>query len=238
MVADPPDGADGYTPTISEEYVEQLRRWHETAYSEGKTAGAAERSFEYLGLTIVVPPDVMPITPVSHLLGESVQATARPGDRVLDMGTGSGVNAILAAKAGASVLAVDINEHSLVAARDNAERNGVDDLVEVRYSDVFSEVEEAFDLIVFDPPFRWFTPRDLFEAAMTDTGYQAMTRFFREAHGHLSPRGRMLVFFGTSGDLGYLEQLMAEEGYHFEVVAKDGGARDGWTVEYLTFLVE
>ena len=238
MVAGRPGPDDAYTPTIPAEYVEQLRRWHERAYSEGKAAGAVDRSFEYLGLTIVVPPEVMPITPVSHLLGESVLARARPGDRVLDMGTGSGVNAILAAKSGASCLAVDINERALAAARDNAERNGVGDLVEVRYSDVFSEVQETFDLIVFDPPFRWFTPRDVFEAAMTDPGYQAMTRFFREARDHLSPGGTMLVFFGTSGDLGYLQQLMSEGRYHFEVVARDAGVRDGWEVEYLTFLVE
>jgi release factor glutamine methyltransferase len=39
----------------------------------------------------------MPVTPVSHLLGEAVLAHVRDGDRVLDMGTGSGVNAVLAA---------------------------------------------------------------------------------------------------------------------------------------------
>ena len=80
------------------------------------------------------------------------------GDTVLDMGTGSGVNAILAAKRGARVVAVDINPHVLEAARDNARRNNVAGLVEVRYSDVFSAVEEQFDLIIFDPPYRWLWP--------------------------------------------------------------------------------
>ncbi|WP_201760755.1 MULTISPECIES: methyltransferase [unclassified Nonomuraea] len=41
------------------------------------------------------------------------------------------------------------------AARDNAGRNNVVDRVEIRHSDVFSE-SRPFDLIVFDPPFRWF----------------------------------------------------------------------------------
>ncbi len=57
----------------------------------------------------MVPPEVMPVTPVSHLLGEAVLAQVREGDRVLDMGTGSGVNAVLAAIRGAEVLAVDTN---------------------------------------------------------------------------------------------------------------------------------
>jgi release factor glutamine methyltransferase len=185
----------------------------------------------------VVPAEVMPITPMSHLLGEAVLAEVRPGDRVLDMGTGSGVNAVLAASKGASVLAVDINPRAIETATANAHANGVADRMEVRHSDVFSDVAETFDLIVFDPPFRWFRPRDLLEAAMTDEGYQAMTRFVRQARSHLSPDGRMLIFFGTSGDLGYVQKLLAEERFAAEVVASDKLTKDGWTADYFTFRV-
>lgn len=230
-------GGSGHRPRMSAERAAQIRRWHERADAEGRAAGAATREFDYLGLTIVVPPEVMPITPVSHLLGEQVLAYAREGGRVLDMGTGSGVNAILAATRGASVLAVDVNEAALDAARANAARNGVADLVEVRRSDVFSSVEGRFDLIVFDPPFRWFPARDRFEAASTDGGYRAMTAFFRGAREHLEPAGEMLVFFGSSGDIDYLYELMAAAGFGWEVVALDGGERDGWPVEYRTHLV-
>jgi release factor glutamine methyltransferase len=145
------------------------------------------------------------------------------------------VNAILAASKAANVLAVDINPVALRAARANAERNGVAERVEVRYSDVFSEVGGTFDLVVFDPPFRWFRPRDMLEAAMTDEGYRAMTTFFRHLRSHLCPGGRALIFFGTSGDLGYLQQLVADCGFVSEVVAQDELTRDAWRVEYFAF---
>jgi release factor glutamine methyltransferase len=45
----------------------------------------------------------------------------------------------------------------------------------------------------------------------------------------------MLIFFGTSGDLGYLQRLMAEERFTVEVVARDDLVRDGWRVEHFTF---
>lgn len=229
--------ANGFEPTVSPEFADQIRRWHELAFEEGKAAGVETQYFDYLGVSIEVPPDVMPITPMSHLLGEAVRSQARAGELVLEMGTGSGVNAVLAAKTGARVVAVDINPRALEAAISNADRSGVRGLVEVRRSDVFSSVNESFDLVVFDPPFRWFAPRSLLEAAITDENYQAMTRFFRQARHHLLPSGRMLIFFGTSGDLGYPRRLIAEERFTATTVARDTFERDGWTVEYLTLLL-
>jgi release factor glutamine methyltransferase len=146
-------------------------------------------------------------------------------------------NAILAATRGAQVVAVDTNPKAIQAARANAGRNGVAEWVEVRSSDVFSQVGGTFDLIVFDPPFRWFKPLDLTETAITDEGYRAMTSFFRQARRHLAPDAGMLIFFGTSGDIRYLKRLMAEQGFSWAEVARLEGQRDDVPVDYVTFKV-
>ena len=228
-----------YEPMMDVADVERIRQWHERALAEGVAVAATEpiRTFDYLGLTLVIPAEVHPINPVSHLLGEAVLAEAHPGERVLDMGTGSGVNGILAATKGARVVAVDVNPYALDAARANADRNGVADRVDVRESDVFAGVDGVFDLIVFDPPFRWFTPRDVRELASTDTNYRAMTEFFAQAGHHLTPAGRMLIAFGTSGDIAYLRRLIGANGFDAAVVASLAGDRDGVPVEYCTFRV-
>ncbi len=220
---------------VTDEQAERIRQWHEKAYRARKTATGGGQTIDYLGRKLVIPPEVMPITPVSHLLGGAVLAEVREHDRVLDMGTGSGVNAILAASRATDVLAVDLNPDAVEAARRNVERNGVADRVEVRHSDVFSAVGGEFDLIVFDPPFRWFAPRDRTETATTDENYRAMTEFFRTARRHLTPAGRMLIFFGTSGDLAYLKHLADEAGFRREVVARHQQDNDGWPVRYFTF---
>ncbi|MFC5816374.1 methyltransferase [Nonomuraea harbinensis] len=225
-----------YEPTLPPEHVERIRRWHERAYAAARAeAGDDGRTFHHLGLTLHVPPQVQPIAGMSHPLGEAVLAEARDGDRVLDMGTGCGVNAILAASRSRDVVAVDVNPHAVEAARGNAARNGVADRVTVLESDVFAAVEGDFDLIVFDPPFRWFAPRDLLERATTDAGYAALTRFFRDVRGYLRPGGRVLLFFGTTGDLPYVRRLVGEAGFAATEVSREELVRDGWRVEYVTF---
>ena len=47
----------------------------------------------------------------------------------------------------------------------------------------------------------------------------------------------MLIFFGTSGDIDYLQRLMTEEGFAWTVVAQLAGEKDGVAVEYSTFRV-
>ena len=155
---------------MSAERVAWIREWHQAAYEAALDEGEGGQHFTYHGLELDVPADVMPITASSHLLGDAVRERAHPGSRVLDMGCGCGVNAILAAREGARVLAVDVHEGAVIATRANAAANGVAGRVEARVSDVFSSVEGEFDLVVFDPPYRWFEPRDPLEAAMSDPG--------------------------------------------------------------------
>jgi release factor glutamine methyltransferase len=225
---------DEYVPRVSDEYAERIRAWHESALAAMKHEAGNGQIFNYLGLTLSVPPQVQPITGMSSLLGEAVRAEVRSGDRVLDMGTGCGVNAILAAEICSEVVAVDTNPIALDAARANAARNAVAARIDFHHSDVFEAVDGVFDVIIFDPPFRWFAPRDLLETAVTDENYRALRTFFRELHNHLAPGGRVLLFFGTSGDMEFVTQLIAASGFRAEVVNSRRLHKDGYQIEYVT----
>jgi release factor glutamine methyltransferase len=220
---------------MPDDQARAITRWHEDAYAAMKAEAGTGQRFTYLGLDLWVPAEVMPVTAMSRLLGDAVVAEVRGGDRVLDMGTGCGVNALLAARVSASVVAVDVNPVAVEAARANAEANGLADRVEVRHGDLFDTVPEAFDLVVFDPPFRWFPARDLLESAITDPDYRTLTTFFGQVRDHLRPGGRLLMFFGSSGDLAHFRTLAARAGFVPEVIGRRDLERDGHRVEYLTF---
>jgi release factor glutamine methyltransferase len=218
---------------MSDEHVREIRAWHEANYESAEHTRGSTTTF--MGRALVVPPEVHPPQGVSDMLANAVLAEVRDTDRVLDMGTGSGVNAILAASKSTNVVAVDVNPFAVDCARENAERNGVSDRIDVCESDVFGSVDGRFDLIVFDPPFRWFTPRDLRERATADENYASLTAFFRDVGDHLTEDGRVLVFFGTSGDLAYLQHLIREARFRAETVASRDLIRDSQTVSYFAY---
>ena len=195
-----------YEPNFSAERMERLRRWHDETSIELHRLGAHD--VRYLDLDLHVPEHVFAPTPTSDLLGREVRARVSPGDRVLDMGCGAGANAILAAKVTHDVVAVDVNPHAIAATAANAARNGVADQVRCMQSDVFDDVDGDFDVIVLDPPFRWFAPQDLLERAIADESFETLGRFASEMGDRLRPGGFVLLFFGTSGDVDHLDGLL------------------------------
>jgi ribosomal protein L11 methyltransferase len=88
--------------------------------------------------------------PSTRLCLTLLEAHLRPGDSVLDLGTGSGILAIAAAKLGAaSVLARDIDPVAVEAARENVARNGVDHAVRVEEGSLpEAGAKTRFDLVL------------------------------------------------------------------------------------------
>jgi len=217
---------------MSAQRARRLRKWHEDAYREIQ-AGLPRRIF-HLGLELCVPEDVFPPAGDGsfHRL---IRDEVRPSDRVLDMGTGCGIGAILAAAQSSDVVGVDVNPKAVAAATDNAARNGVADRVRFVESDVFEAVEGGFDLITFDPPFRWFKARDLLELSTADESYRALTAFMTQARDYLRVDGRILLHFGTSGDIDYLYQLINAAGFEKEVLATEELTKDNLAVTYYVF---
>ncbi|TXS52873.1 HemK2/MTQ2 family protein methyltransferase [Streptomyces sp. t39] len=89
----------------------------------------------------------------TRLLAEAVhRAPPRPGSDVLDLCTGSGALALVAAAYGARVTAVDLSEQAVAAARLNSARASLP--VRVVRGDLFEPVARCrFDLILCNPPY-------------------------------------------------------------------------------------
>jgi release factor glutamine methyltransferase len=157
------------------------------------------------GMPFVVTPSVFnPKVPrTGEFLASQIDSRLVPRDcEVLDMGTGSGICAVFAARHARRVVAVDINAAAVRCAGINALLNDVEHKIDLRHGDLFAPVlEERFDLILFNPPFVQGPPRDDRDRAWRSN--DVAERFAAGLAAHLKPAGSALVLLSTFGD-GYV----------------------------------
>lgn len=116
----------------------------------------------------------------------------REGDRVLDLGCGSGVGSVFCAPKAREVVAVDISAAAVENAEENCRRLGLGNVTVLR-SDMFSRVEGRFDLILANPPYVAADFESDEEQFATSTRYLPL--LFAGAGDHLASNGRLLVQF-------------------------------------------
>ena len=168
---------------------------------------------EFYSLSFRVTPDVLIPRPETEFLVMALLDLARSRPQsdpitVCDVGTGSGIIAVCAAKhlPGARVLAVDISPAALEVARENVRAHGVEDRIELVESDLLAAVpaERRFDFVVSNPPYvtraemetlspevRDFEPHAALLAG--DRGTEVIESLIPQAADHLPPGGHLLV---------------------------------------------
>ena len=156
--------------------------------------------------------------PTTALCIRELESLVRGGMEVIDVGTGSGVLAVTAAKLGASrVTAVDNDPTAVRIAGENVQKNHVEDIVSAGRSDLLKSVEGKADLIVAN--------------IIADI----ILRLFDELHAHWKPGGRLLaggiiserVADVTAGALAHgfaIEKVVEDSGWAVMVIAAGEGA--------------
>lgn len=131
------------------------------------------------------------------------------GERVLEMGCGTGIIALHCARAEADVTAVDSNPMAVACTRRNAEANGL--AMKVILSDLFSEVEGSYDRIVFNPPYLPVEEEGLLESSWAGGvgGMMVVRRFLSEATDHLAPEGSIYLLVSSKMDERALREVLS-----------------------------
>jgi putative serine/threonine protein kinase len=149
----------------------------------------------------------------SFLLEKWVQKLAR--GRVLDMGTGSGIQAQAAAgqKRVKSVLAADIDP----AVVTHCKKRIAGKKIRCVASDLFSKIPRVlFDTIVFNPP---YLPQELKERDIAleggKRGYETTVRFLEQANAFLKTDGQILLLFSSLTDKKRVEDAIARQLFAF-----------------------
>ena len=157
----------------------------------------------------------------SFLLQKIVKQEVKSTDKVLDMGTGSGIQAITASEISKDTTAVDINPECINQLNNSR--------IKVIQSNLFENVEGKFDLIIFNPPSLPKDPNEPEDSALATTGgekgSEIIEEFLKQAKEHLTKDGRILLLYSSlSGNTeeiakkNYSFKILAEESFDFEKI--------------------
>jgi release factor glutamine methyltransferase len=180
-------------------YLHQRLQGKPTQYITGRQ--------EFYGREFRVTPDVLIPRPETEHLVEATLARLRPGDKVLDAGTGSGAIAItIALETSANVYATDISTAALRIASENARKLGAP--VTFIAADLISCFADAtFDLVASNPPYIPKTDHPALQREVRDhepgvalfggpSGLEIYERLIPEARRVLRPGGWLLLELG------------------------------------------
>lgn len=149
-----------------------------------------------IGAALTIRPHVYVPTDQSVPAMYTEYAPLIEGRDVLDIGTGTGVLAILATKLGArSVVATDVSADAVANARLNVTTTGTQDIVSVRDpAPLFDATpDERFDTILFNVPWLDGEPATRYDAARFDPGFETLREFIAGCRAHLRGDGAALV---------------------------------------------
>ena len=177
------------------------------------------------GFCLKVPPTVFHpgVFVTSEFFASFIDTLDLSHKQVAEVGTGSGILALAAARAGAAnVLAIDVNPRAAAAAEKNARSNGLMGITGL-CCDLLSAVspKPQFDVIFSSPPSFSGEPRDLTDRAWhAGKNFRNIQGLFKQSRDRLLPGGDLYVLLSSDSDVPLLTRLGRDSGFRTHVVAE------------------
>jgi len=173
------------------------------------------------GLKLAVPGSVYLPSDDSVMLAEAVVGLR---GNVLEIGCGSGVASLAAAKTAESVLGVDINPEAVKCAKANGEKNRIANASFIE-SDLFAAVpsDAKFDAILFNPPYLPTKKGERVRGPLNHAfdggkdGRSVIDRFLAGFGTRLKPGGELILVQSSLNGTGKTLAVLEKAGYKVEI---------------------
>ena len=175
-----------------------------------------ERKYTYHGTTVTVLPGVF--HPglfystkflIDHLAKQELSNTS-----FLELGCGTGLISVIAAKAGASVTASDLNSKAIQNVELNAKQNQV--VVRSIHSDLFDGIKkQTFDWIIINPPYYARRPEtDEGLAWYCGENFEYFQKLFTSLGQYIDDHSRVIMVLTKGSAVSEIERI--GKGHHFD----------------------
>ena len=178
------------------------------------------RTYCYEDIRLEIPPEVFHpgFFTSTQLLLQYLKQFPLKNKYVLELGAGSGLIAIQAAKEGAQVTATDINPVAIEYLHKNSLQNKVN--LEIIRSDLFAEIPAcSFDIIAINPPYYKKQPvtfRD--HAWYCGENGEYFSGLFNQLEGYIHDKTETIMVLCDGCDIEMIEAVAARNGFKLQLM--------------------
>lgn len=161
----------------------------------------------------------------TYILAENLEITE--GQKVLEIGTGSGLVSMYASLLTNDITATDINYNAIELAEKNFKLNNIDS-IKLKFGDLFEPVKnEKFDVILFNTP---YLPTDSCDFIESDLNYafdggadgrKVIDKFLNEAQNHLNDKGTLQIIQSSLSNTEKTLDILDKNGFIAEVAISE-----------------
>jgi len=173
------------------------------------------RSFRYQGLRLSIPAGVFHpgFFGSTKVMARFLQQQNLGGQALLELGCGSGLLSLIAARQGADVTAVDVNPKAVACCRDNAAGNGLP--LRACQSDLFGSLPpRPYDAVFSNPPYFEGAPDSAAAAAWyCGESFSFFRRLFERLPEYTHPESRVWLILSESCDLQAIGAVALQHRY-------------------------
>ena len=178
------------------------------------------KTFCYNTICIKVHPDVFPplLTFSTKILLDFVANLDLKNKSFLELGCGSGIISLLAAKNGSYVTASDVNKIALDYLETNALKNNLK--LKTINSDLFQNLEnQSFDYIIINPPYYPKAPKNFKEHAwFCGENFEYFEKLFVQLPNYLSSETNCYMILSQDCEIEKIKAIALKNTIAFELV--------------------
>ncbi|MBW6451517.1 MAG: methyltransferase [DPANN group archaeon] len=179
--------------------------------------------FTYKDFKIELSEDVYEPSDDTYLLADALKI--KKDSKVLEIGTGTGIIAMIASKTAKQVTAIDINPEAVALAKQNVKINNIQN-ISVIQSDLFNNIKDSFDTIIFNTPYLPQTEDQHIESPINHAwdggpdGRTVIDRFLNDFKKHLNKNGTLYLVESTLSSYNKTLEFLKKNDFDTKVIAK------------------
>jgi release factor glutamine methyltransferase len=178
------------------------------------------RKYCYDGICLKIHPDVFPpqLTLSTKILLDFISEINLNGKSFLELGCGSGIISLLAAKKRAIVTATDINKTALEFIIENSKKNHLE--LSVLESDLFDELKnQSFDYIIINPPYYPKKPNNIKENAwFCGENFEYFKKLFFQLPNFINKNNFCYMILSEDCELEKIKAIAEENRINFNLI--------------------